>query len=106
MNSAGSQTTGTSDPTYNLISVAYHALQGAENYEQYAEDAQEEGDQELIDFFREAQQQSQRCADQAKQLLASRLQGGQTGMAAGQAAGQSSVADAMGHAGSKPQTGG
>jgi hypothetical protein len=51
----------------------------AENYEQYAQDAQEEGDQELTDFFREAQQQSQRCAEQAKQLLASRLQGGQRG---------------------------
>jgi hypothetical protein len=35
MASAGKQKTGTSDPTYNLISVAYHALQGAENYERY-----------------------------------------------------------------------
>jgi hypothetical protein len=25
--------TGTSNPTYNLVSVLYHALQGAENYE-------------------------------------------------------------------------
>jgi hypothetical protein len=105
MGSVGTQTTGTSDPTYNLISVAYHSLQGAENYEQYARDAQEEGDQELTNFFREAQQQSQHCAEQAKQLLASRLQGAQAGMA-GRAAGEGAVAGAMGHAGSKPQTGG
>ena len=31
--------TGTANPTYNLVSVLYHALQGAENYEQYANDA-------------------------------------------------------------------
>ena len=37
--------TGTPDPVYDLISVAYHALQGAETYEQYAEDAQAQGDQ-------------------------------------------------------------
>ena len=101
MNSKGGQSTGTSDPTYNLISVAYHALQGAETHEQYAQDAQQQGDQELADFFRQAQQQAKQCADQAKQLLASRLQGGQAGMGAG----QSATAGVMGHAGSKPQSG-
>ena len=28
--------TGTSNPTYNLVSVLYHALQGAELYQKYA----------------------------------------------------------------------
>lgn len=32
-------TTGTKDATYNLVSVLYHALQGADLYEQYASDA-------------------------------------------------------------------
>ncbi|HEY0524789.1 MAG TPA: hypothetical protein VGD08_15450 [Stellaceae bacterium] len=100
--SMGGQT-GTSDPVYNLISVAYHTLQAAETHEQYAQDAQQQGDQELANFFRQAQQQCRQSAEQAKQLLASRLQGGggvQAGMGAGQATG------AMGHAGDKPGQGG
>jgi rubrerythrin len=64
--------TGTSDPTYNLVSILYHALQGAETYEQYANDAG--SDQDLANFFREVQQQEKQRADRAKQLLATRLQ--------------------------------
>ena len=66
--------TGTSDPTYNLVSVLYHALQGADLYEQYASDAG--SDKDLADFFREVQQQEKQRADRAKQLLARRLQQG------------------------------
>jgi maltooligosyltrehalose synthase len=65
-------TTGTKDTTYNLVSVLYHALQGADLYEQYASDAG--SDQDLAAFFREAQQQEKQRADRAKQLLAKRLQ--------------------------------
>jgi len=61
---------------YDLISVAYHALQGAETYEQYAQDAQRQGDQELADYFRKTQQECRRSADEAQRLLASRLQQG------------------------------
>jgi rubrerythrin len=66
--------TGTPDPVYDLISVAYHALQGAETYEQYAEDAQAQGAQELADYFRKTQEHCRRSADEAQRLLASRLQ--------------------------------
>ena len=66
--------TGTSNPTYNLVSVLYHALQGAENYEKYASDAG--SDQDLANFFKEIQQQEKQRADRAKQLLATRLQQG------------------------------
>ena len=66
--------TGTPDPVYDLISVAYHALQGAETYEQYERDALQQGDQELAEFFRKTKQQCQLCADEAKRFLASRLQ--------------------------------
>jgi hypothetical protein len=69
--------TGTSNPTYNLVSVLYHALQGAENYERYANDAG--SDQELASFFREVQQQEQQRADRAKALLGKRLQQGGQG---------------------------
>ena len=47
--------TGTKDPTYDLVSVLYHALQGADLYVQYASDAG--SDQELAAFFQEVQQQ-------------------------------------------------
>jgi rubrerythrin len=67
-------TTGTKDATYNLVSVLYHALQGADLYEQYANDAG--SDQDIANFFREVQQQEKQRADRAKQLLAKRLQQG------------------------------
>ena len=68
--------TGTPDPVYDLISVAYHALQGAETYEQYAEaeDAQAQGDQDFANYFRKTQEHCRRSADEAQRLLASRLQ--------------------------------
>ena len=37
--------TGTRDITYDLISTAYHLLQGAETVALYLEDAEQEGDQ-------------------------------------------------------------
>jgi hypothetical protein len=64
--------TGASNPEYNLISVLYHALQGADLYQKYASDAG--SDQDLANFFREVQQQEQQRAQRAKQLLAQRLQ--------------------------------
>ena len=66
--------TGTNNSTYNLVSVLYHALQGADLYEQYASDAG--GDQDLAGFFRDIQQQEKHRAERAKQLLATRLQQG------------------------------
>lgn len=68
-----SAATGTGDVTYNLVSVLYHSLQGAETYEYYAADADEEGDEEIAAFFREVQQSEQQRADRAKALLARRL---------------------------------
>jgi len=66
--------TGTNNSTYNLVSVLYHALQGADLYEQYASDAG--GDQDLAGFFGDIQQQEKQRAERAKQLLATRLQQG------------------------------
>ena len=69
--SEGSQgNTGTRDITYDLISTAYHLLQGAETITLYIDDAEQEGDQELAQFFRETKDEYTRRADQAKQLLA------------------------------------
>ena len=65
--------TGTGDVTYNLVSILYHALQGAETYEQYIADAQEGGDQDLAQFFRDVKAENSRRAERAKQLLGRRL---------------------------------
>jgi maltooligosyltrehalose synthase len=71
------------DATYDLISVMYHTLQGCETYEQYAQDAEQAGQQEIAQFFREVQQQNERLAQRGQQLLAQCLQqqgqGGRSG---------------------------
>ena len=65
--------TGTRDITYDLVSVIYHALQGAETTALYLADAEQEGNQELAQFFREAKEEYERRADRAKQLLTAHL---------------------------------
>jgi hypothetical protein len=65
-------TTGTSDPTYNVISVLYHALQGAETIDKYLADAGT--DDELRGYFQQVQQGYRRAADIGKQLLVQRIE--------------------------------
>jgi uncharacterized protein YaaW (UPF0174 family) len=65
--------TGASDEHYNLISALYHALEGAETHQYYIEDAEEAGDDELAEFFRDVQAAYREQAQRAKQLLAARL---------------------------------
>lgn len=62
------------DELYGLVSVLYHALQGAETYGKYIEDARRGGDQELLGFFQECQGEENERAMQAKRLLATRLE--------------------------------
>ena len=70
------QVTGTKDTTYALVSVLYHALQGAETSVTYLQDAEEAGDQERMQFLREAQAWQQYLASQAQVLLTQRLRQG------------------------------
>ena len=70
---SSTETTGTRDVTYDLISVIYHALQGAETYQMYEQDAQQAGDREAEALFHEAHQSSRQWADRAKSLLGQRL---------------------------------
>ncbi len=65
--------TGAKDKHYNLTSVLYHALQGGENYDQYVSDAETEGDDELVQFFKDVQEEERNRAQRAKGLLADRL---------------------------------
>ena len=66
---AGEQTTGTRDEHYNLVSVLYHALQGADTCNVYALDAAAAGDERLAAFFREAGVMQTQLAERAKGLL-------------------------------------
>lgn len=63
----------TQDHEYALVSVLYHALQGAQACEQYVDDAERAGDDELVKFFQDCVQEQQQRAARAKQLLVSRV---------------------------------
>lgn len=67
------QITGTKDKDYNIIWFTEQCLSNVLRLETYAEDADRDGDTELADFFRRAQETSRKGADQGKQLLAKRL---------------------------------
>jgi hypothetical protein len=65
--------TGTKDKDYNIIWFTEACLSNALRLETYIQDADREGDQELAEFFRRAQNESRKGAEQGKQLLASRI---------------------------------
>ena len=62
-------TTGVRDEMYDVVSVLYHALQGGETCIQYLQDAQEAGDQQLMQFFHEVQESHRHLATRAKEVL-------------------------------------
>lgn len=61
---------------YDLVSVLYHSLEGAATYEQYVQDANQAGDQDLVNFFQEVKETNNRLAQRAKELLGQRLNQG------------------------------
>jgi hypothetical protein len=68
--------TGTADKDYNIIWFTEACLSNTLRLEQYVKDAEQAGDSELADFFRRAQDESRKGAEQGKQLLAARLNQG------------------------------
>jgi hypothetical protein len=70
--SGSKQLTGISDTVFNLGSVFYHAAEGGRVYAKYIEDAEREGDTEVVEFFREVQEQDAKRAQKAKSLLSTR----------------------------------
>jgi hypothetical protein len=62
------------DKNYNLISALYQASDNVEELKTYIQDAQEEGDQELVEFFDGILENNQRAAQRAKEMLVPRLQ--------------------------------
>jgi len=69
------QVTGTKDKDYNIIWFTEQSLSNALRLESYVQDAEREGDDELADFFRRAQDASRKGGEQGKKLLASRISG-------------------------------
>lgn len=85
---------GERDEHYNLISVLYHGLQGADQAALYAEDAEQAGDDELAQFFRTIGQRQGEFAQQAKRLLVARMSGTGSGRSkSGRAAARSEDED-------------
>jgi hypothetical protein len=68
----GERATGTANTVYDLSSVLFHSLEGGASYEQYMQDAEEAGDEELIEFFRRVRDEDSMRADEAQRLLAER----------------------------------
>lgn len=65
--------TGTKDKDYNLIWFVEQCLSNVVRLETYIEDADREGDSELADLFRRAQETSRKGAHQGKEMLAKRV---------------------------------
>jgi hypothetical protein len=65
--------TGTKDKDYNIIWFTEACLSNALRLETYIQDAERDGDSDLAEFFRRAQADSRKGAEQGKQLLSSRL---------------------------------
>lgn len=62
------------DRTYALITVLQESLENVWQMEEYAQDAEREGDQELAEWFRKIQENNRKAGDQGKQLLVQRMQ--------------------------------
>jgi uncharacterized tellurite resistance protein B-like protein len=65
--------TAETDENYDLVSVLYHCLKAADACTQYIADAEDAGDDELVEFFEGARQMQNRLATDARELLAERM---------------------------------
>jgi hypothetical protein len=68
--------TGTKDKNYNLLWFTEQSLSNALRLETYVQDAERDGDTEVADLFRRAQEHSRKGGEEGKRLLQSRLGGG------------------------------
>ena len=69
------QVTGTKDKDYNIIWFTEQCLSNVLRLETYREDAERDGDSDLAEFFKRAQETSRKGAEQGKDLLRKRLAG-------------------------------
>ena len=64
---------GTKDKNYDLITVTQLCLEHVWRLDQYAADAEREGDREMATLFRRMQEHSRKGAEECKRLLSGRL---------------------------------
>jgi hypothetical protein len=62
------------DKNYNLIAVLYQSSNNVESLKSYIQDAEQEGDQELVSFFDGILENNLRAAQRAKEMLVPRFQ--------------------------------
>ncbi len=62
------------DKNYNLISVLYHSSDNVESLKTYIQDAEQEGDQELVEFFNAVLENNLEATQRAKEMLVPRFQ--------------------------------
>lgn len=65
--------TGTKDKDYDIVWFTHACLDNVLRLAVYIKDAEDAGDTELADFFRRAQADSRKGAEQGKALLKARL---------------------------------
>jgi hypothetical protein len=62
------------DKNYNLITVLYQSSDNVESLKTYIQDAEADGDQELVDFFSGVLENNLEAAQRAKEMLVPRFQ--------------------------------
>ena len=62
------------DKNYNLITVLFQSSENAETLKSYVQDAEHEGDQELVEFFNGVLENNLEANQRAKEMLVPRLQ--------------------------------
>ena len=65
---------GVKDKDYDLITVLHLCLEHVFRLEEYANDAEKAGDNEVAELFRNMQEHSRKGGEACKQLLKQRLQ--------------------------------
>jgi hypothetical protein len=70
----GSQHTPADDLVYDLVSIQYHALQAAQTYGKYLEDAEDHED--VAEFIRQCQKEDGARAVRCHELLGQLTKGG------------------------------
>jgi hypothetical protein len=61
--------TGFTDIAFDLVSIQYHSLKAGHDYGQYVRDAENAGQDEVLAFVKEVQEQDKQRAERASELL-------------------------------------
>ena len=62
------------DKNYNLVTVLQASLSNVFQMQEYIDDAEREGDNELAEWFRKIQEENRKAGEEGTQIMAKRLQ--------------------------------